>query len=68
MCGLRDAPQIWQDVVRRMLEDRGVTAVVGTQCMYYNASTGMVVVAHVDDFLVLGTRNQLDTLVGGLRK
>ena len=23
MCGLRDAPQIWQKVVKKMLEERG---------------------------------------------
>ena len=32
MYGLRDAPQIWQRVVRQMLLDRGFRHLVGTQC------------------------------------
>ena len=56
MYGLRDAPQIWQEVVRDMLESRGFSPLVGTQCMYVHAESRMVIVAHVDDFLMLGSR------------
>ena len=50
MYGLRDAPQIWQGVVRSMLESRGFKPLIGTQCMYVHPQSGIVIVAHVDDF------------------
>ena len=59
MYGLRDAPLIWQQVVRGMLDTLGFTQLTGAQCTYANLSTGMLVVAHVDDFLVLGRRHEL---------
>ena len=59
MYGLRDAPLIWQKVVRTMLEARGFNPLVGTQCSYIHRGSGIHVVAHVDDFLVLGTETQL---------
>ena len=34
MYGLRDAPQIWQKVVKNMLKVRGYKALLGTQCTY----------------------------------
>ena len=49
MYGLRDAPQIWQGVVRSMLESRGFKPLIGTQCMYVRPQSGIVIVAHVDD-------------------
>lgn len=48
MYGLRDAPQIWQRVVRSMLEARGFKPLVGTQCMYVHPQTLVTIVAHVD--------------------
>ena len=67
MYGLRDAPQIWQKVVRSMLEARGFTALVGTQCTYVNKELNILVVAHVDDFLVLGTESQLNYFLQDLQ-
>ena len=34
MYGLRDAPLIWQKVVKQMLEEKGFKALVGTKCVY----------------------------------
>ena len=67
MYGLRDAPQIWQKVVRDMLEQRGYKALLGTQCTYVHKVTGVTIVAHVDDFLVLGTEMQLRELIASLQ-
>ena len=67
MYGLRDAPQIWQEVVQDMLKARGYVSLVCTQCMYTNPSNGMLIVAHVDDFLALGVvSNVLDQYAGHL--
>ena len=67
MYGLRDAPQIWQKVVKRMLTARGYKALIGTRCMFVHPETSMVIVAHVDDFLVLGTKAQLMELIASLQ-
>ena len=66
MYGLRDAPQIWQRVVRTMLERRGFEPLVATQCMYVNPDNGIVIVAHVDDFLCLGKKEDLTFFLAGL--
>ena len=34
MYGLRDAPQIWQQVVQDMLKARGFRPLLGAQCVY----------------------------------
>ena len=67
MYGLRDAPLIWQQVVREMLEARGFVQLIGTQCTYAHLASGMLIVAHVDDFLVLGRREELVSLRDGLK-
>jgi len=59
MYGTRDAPQVWQGEVRRTLEEMGFTTSIGTPCTYYNEGTDVRVVAHVDDFLVTGPREEL---------
>ena len=68
MYGLRDAPQIWQQVVQSMLRARGFKALVGTQCVYHHPGSHMMIVAHVDDFLVLGKESELRDLLKGLQK
>ena len=54
MYGLRDAPLIWQKVVRKMLGELGFVALKTAQCVYANPISGVVIVAHVDDFLCYG--------------
>ena len=66
MYGLRDAPQVWQGVVESMLSQRGFRKVLCTQCTYYHPDLEMYVVAHVDDFLILGVRSDMDDFVKGL--
>ena len=67
MHGLRDAPQIWQSVVVAMLVARGLKPLVGTQCVYVHPVLGMLIVAHVDDFLVLGSVDELKGFLKGLQ-
>ena len=66
MHGLRDAPLIWQGVVRDMLEARGFSRLVATPCTFVHRTSGVLIVAHVDDFLVLGRRSDLISLRDGL--
>ena len=68
MYGLRDAPQICQDVVRDMLEARGFSPLGGTQCMYVHAESRMVIVAQVDDLFMLGLREELKSLLANLQR
>ena len=65
MYGLRDAPLIWQGVVKDMLTARGFSKLVGTQCTFVHPTTGVLIVAHVGDFLVLGNRADLVCLRDG---
>ena len=62
MYGLREAPMLWQKVVRRLMGELGFKACTTIPCMYYHPGRDLVVVAHVDDFLVCGSRKELITL------
>ena len=66
MYGLRDAPQVWQKVVESMLLERGFRKIMCTQCTNFQPDLEMYVVAHVDDFLMIGARFDMDTMVQGL--
>ena len=59
MYGLRDAPQVWQEEVRRLLGELGFVESVTAPCVYYNSVTGVRLVTHVDDFLCIGPRREL---------
>ena len=54
MYGTRDAPSAWQQLVRHSLEELGFTASKLVNCLYFHAKLGIQLVAHVDEFLVLG--------------
>ena len=54
MYGTRDAPQVWQGEVRKVMEEFGFQVSVGFPCLYHNEGTGVDAVVHVDDFMVAG--------------
>ena len=51
-----------------MLKKRGFVSLVTTQCMYVNPLSGVIIVAHVDDFLCFGDRLLLEDVVADLQK
>ena len=63
MYGTQDAPAVWQRVVGEILRDRGFLPRRTLACMYYNVETGLKIVAHVDDFLVVGEKMQCEALL-----
>ena len=62
MYGLREAPAIWQKVVRQLMGELGFKACVTIPCMYYHPARDLVVVAHMDDFRVCGSSHELVVL------
>ena len=68
MYGTQDAPAVLQRVVGQMLRDRGFLPSRTLACMYYNVDTGLNIVAHVDDFLVVGEKIQCEALLTYLKK
>ena len=68
MYGTQDAPAVWQRVVNQMLCDRGFRPSSTLACVYYNIETGLKLVAHVDDFLVVGEKRQCLALLDDLKK
>ena len=53
MYGLRDVPKIWLKVVQQVLQQRDFRPFVCTQCTFLNPVSGMLLLAHVHDFLML---------------
>ena len=49
-----------------MLRDRGFLTSRTLVCMYYNVETSLKIVAHVDDFLVLGEKLQCESVLAEL--
>ena len=68
MYGTRDAPSAWQGLVKNTLVKIGFTPSRLIPCLYFCGITGVRLVAHVDDFLVLGSVDQLNQLKKKLQK
>ena len=59
MYGTRDAPAVWQRLVRRVMVELGFEFSRTAACVYVHRARGLRVVAHVDDFLVTGPKAEL---------
>ena len=59
MYGTRDAPAVWQRLVRKVMLRLGFKPSTTTPCVYWNRRRQLRVVAHVDDFLVTGPKQEL---------
>ena len=62
MYGTRDAPQAFQNFLKHLLEDLGFCSCKSTPCVYVHDKFGLKIVAHVDDFLCSGEREDLEWL------
>jgi hypothetical protein len=62
MCGARDAPQIWQEVVAEVMMRLGFKASLHHPSVYFHTERDIRVIAHVDDFLRAGDEVQMDWL------
>ena len=68
MYGLRDAPQVWQQEVRRIMSELDFCESKTSPCVYFNARSGVRVVTHVDDFLCVGPKIGLQHFYSELDK
>ena len=68
MYGTRDAPQIWAQVVQEAMEELGYKQSAFQPAVYYHPEKNVVVVVHVDDFLVTGDGAMLESLYHELSK
>ena len=59
MYGTRDAPQIWQGEVRKVMKKLGFEVSLREPSLYHHKERDMDVVAHVDDFLCTGRDKDL---------
>ena len=66
--GTRDAPAVWQRLVRRLMLELGLEASRTSACVYAHRTRGLRVVAHVDVFLETGPRVELIELRHHLQK
>ena len=66
--GTRDAPQIWQDHLRRSLQNLGFREAVSTPGVFVHQQRGLELCVHVDDLMVVGARHQLEWLRGRLEQ
>ena len=62
MYGTRDAPAVWQSEVERTMKEAGFKPSPTTPCVYFNETTIVRVVVHVDDFLCTGPEPGLANL------
>ena len=60
MYGTRDAPAAWQEEVERTMRDLGFKPCISTPCLYYHMETKVRIVAHVDDMMCVGDKDELD--------
>lgn len=62
MYGTRDAPQIWQEEVRNKMQSIGFVSSKVSPCVYFHKQKGIWSLAHVDDFIAVGAKSQLNWL------
>ena len=55
MYGTRDAPQIWQEVVESKMKSLDFQASGLHPSVYCHHKRGIILLAHVDDFLCMGS-------------
>jgi len=60
--GTRDAPAIWQQEVRKVMESLGFTGSKSNPGIYWHSGRDIFVDVHVDDFLCCADRHQLEWL------
>ena len=68
MYGTRDAPAVWQKLVRRTLVALGFCPSTTCACVYVHHERRIRIVAHVDDFLCTGPKVELLKLRDQLQK
>ena len=68
MYGTQDAPKVWQAEVAKTMRELGFIPCVATPCLYFNPTTGVRAVVHVDDFLCIGGAKELDEFRKALEK
>ena len=59
MYGTRDAPLVWRQEVKKTLEALDFYGSTASPCVYRHRTKDLMLVTHVDDFLVSGTREEL---------
>src|SRR6202021_354505 len=52
--GLKQAPRLWQKKLAKALAELGFKPCTSDQCVYINKDTGILIITHVDDMLILG--------------
>ena len=68
MYGTRDAPQVWQETVRRVMKSLGYESSRKIPCVYFPKDRKVWVMAHVDYFLVIGPSERIKVLRSELAK
>ena len=66
--GTQDAPAAWQREVRRMLLRKGFQSSRIMPCFVFNLQTGISLIAHADDLLVVGPLANLELFREDLQK
>ena len=67
MYGLHEAPLIWQRMVRNTMRKLAFQAPTTAQCVCYHLARRVTVVAHVDDFLCVASKEELENLLRQLQ-
>ena len=66
MYGTRDAPAAWQEELECTLACLGFRACVSTPCLYLHPESQIRIVAHVDDMLCVGNKEELEEFMRNL--
>ena len=61
MYGTRDAASNWEEAYSTFLASKGFTKGVASPCVFFSASRGIRLMVHGNDFVLVGTRFNLET-------
>lgn len=65
--GLKQSPHLWQSKLKKKLRLFGFTALLLDPSIYYNPQTNTYLVTHVDDFLLIGPKPGVASLLANLQ-
>src|SRR2546423_8607297 len=54
ICGLKQAPRIWNQKIQRFLKSIGFDQAFSDPCVYINKETGIIIAMWVDNLIIFG--------------
>lgn len=66
--GLRESPKVWNQRFNEYMERKGFTRSKHDFCLYFSKEISVILLIYVDDILITGVKDNIETIVQGLKE